>query len=826
MNVGMSVAIGIDLGTTNTVVAVVVDGVAVTLEDEHERRLIPSVVSFHPSGNVLVGELARERRIVDPENTVYSVKRLIGRTWNSPEVQEARLRFPFELKSGPKDSTMVTSRGNAYALPEISAFVLRRAKKVAEEALGEKVDRAVITVPANFNELQRASTKVAGRLAGLEVLRIINEPTAAALAYGQSIRDAARVVVFDLGGGTFDVTLLDLTRDVFEVLSTAGDTSLGGDDVDTKLAEHLSDQYLKQHRYDPRAHAVEFARLRLLAEEIKCDLSSEKEIHRRIDTVGYGVDGARLVLDLALSRDELERLSGPLVDRTIQVTKGALDAAGLLPRDIDQVILVGGSTRMPVIGASVATLFGKPPTQRINPDEAVALGAAIQANALNKDKGRRPNVVLSPEKSQRTAVGLGDRQRTDVGLGIIPETGGVQGAIALPVVDGGPPKSVQSRETRPAMPAVSANPRPAAAAPRPTAMQVKETRPAMPAVTAPVGPADDRRSRLPVSPGSYSQTTPPVEEITTPMHPGPHGAAQKTQMMGAMSLPVVGDAATPAQTPSLTARGVPPPLPARANKAPEPPVEGPSFALPRRAPTLSFDEMSDPEDHAPGRTVPQAPDLDLPGTSGSASGPRPIDSFGSVAARAPERRGPGSIAGVPLDALELAPGQEPIVPEQPAPPGARVLSAHKDSVVATRGSAALLIDVTPLSLRVETVGGYSDVLITSNSPVPCDRTRVFLTAQDNQTRVTVRVAQGESARFAENTYLGEVELTGIRGASRGEVRIAVTFELDADGILNVRAREEGSKREATATLKLLGTSNDDADMDRMMARQQERQVVG
>ncbi len=823
MNVGMSVAIGIDLGTTNTVVAVVVDGVAVTLEDEHQRRLIPSVVSFHPSGNVLVGELARERRIVDPENTVYSVKRLIGRTWSSPEVQEARLRFPFELKTGPKDSTMVTSRGNAYALPEISAFVLRRAKKVAEEALGEKVDRAVITVPANFNELQRASTKVAGRLAGLEVLRIINEPTAAALAYGQSIRDAARVVVFDLGGGTFDVTLLDLTRDVFEVLSTAGDTALGGDDVDTKLAEHLSDQYLKQHRYDPRAHAVEFARLRLLAEEIKCDLSGAKEIHRRIDTVGYGVDGARLVLDLSLSRDELERLSGPLVDRTIQVTKGALDAAGLLPRDIDQVILVGGSTRMPVIGASVATLFGKPPTQRINPDEAVALGAAIQANALNKDKGRRPNVVLSPDKSPRA----GERQRTDVGLGTAPDTsaGGVQGAIALPVVDGGPPKSVQSRETRPAMPAVSlAGPRPATVAPRPTAMQVKETRPAMPAVSGPVGATDDRRSRFPVSPGSYSQTS-AEEEETAPLHPTPHTAAQKTQMMGAMSLPVVGGASTPPQTPAVGGRGVPPPLPARANKPLEPPpADGPSFALPRRAPTLSFDEMDDAGAAPAGRTIPQAPDLDLPGTSGSASGPRPIDSFGSVA-RGVERRGPGSIAGVPLDALEPAPGQEPL-PPQPATPGARVLSAHKDSVVATRGSAALLIDVTPLSLRVETVGGYSDVLIADNSPVPCDRTRVFLTAQDNQTRVTVRVAQGESPRFAENTYLGEVELTGIRGAPRGEVRIAVTFELDADGILNVRAREEGSKREANATLKLLGTSNDDADMDRMMARQRERQVVG
>ncbi|MDB5220642.1 MAG: Chaperone protein DnaK, partial [Myxococcaceae bacterium] len=222
----MSHAIGIDLGTTNTVVAAVVDGVAVTLEDEQHRRLLPSVVSFHPSGTVLVGDSARERRLIDPENTIFSVKPLIGRPFDSDEVKAARGRFPFQFTEGAKNSTMVLARDVAYALPEISAFVLRRAKAIAEHALGGAVDRAVITVPANFNDLQRASTKIAGKLAGLEVLRILNEPTAAALAYGQSIAKAEKIAVYDLGGGTFDVTLLDLTGNVFEVLATAGDTAL------------------------------------------------------------------------------------------------------------------------------------------------------------------------------------------------------------------------------------------------------------------------------------------------------------------------------------------------------------------------------------------------------------------------------------------------------------------------------------------------------------------------------------------------------------------------------------------------------------------------
>src|SRR5579859_2897139 len=248
----MACAVGIDLGTTNTVVAAVRDGVASTIVGPAGARLIPSVVSFLPSGGTVVGSRALDRRLIDPHNTIYSVKRLIGRAWNSEEVQQARGKLPFELREGPKAGTVVVARGDTFSLPEISAFILSQAKAIAEARLGEPVDRAVITVPANFNDLQRAATKTAGRIAGLEVLRILNEPTAAALAYGPQGATHRRMVVYDLGGGTFDVTLLDLAGNVLEVLATAGDTALGGDDIDLLITERMADDLLAKHRFDAR----------------------------------------------------------------------------------------------------------------------------------------------------------------------------------------------------------------------------------------------------------------------------------------------------------------------------------------------------------------------------------------------------------------------------------------------------------------------------------------------------------------------------------------------------------------------------------------------
>src|SRR5580700_10507059 len=250
--------VGIDLGTTNSVVACMRDGRVHVLADEHGERLLPSVVSFHPNGEVLVGQAAKARRLVDPQNTIASIKRLIGRPWDSEEIRLARSRFAFELREGPGQGSLVVARGEAYTLPEVSAFVLKRIRQIAEAALGEVVDTAVITVPAYFNELQRASTKVAGRVAGLDVLRILNEPTAAALAYGFGSERTERVVVYDFGGGTFDCSILDLTGTLYEVLATAGDTFLGGDDIDAAIADAMAAAFLAQHRYDPKSDAQVF----------------------------------------------------------------------------------------------------------------------------------------------------------------------------------------------------------------------------------------------------------------------------------------------------------------------------------------------------------------------------------------------------------------------------------------------------------------------------------------------------------------------------------------------------------------------------------------
>jgi molecular chaperone DnaK len=814
----MSVAIGIDLGTTNTVVAAVVDGVAVTLEDEQKRRLLPSVVSFHPSSTVLVGEPARERRLIDPENTIFSVKPLLGRSWDSDEVQAAKARFPFQLVQGTKNSTMVQARDVAYALPEISAFVLRRAKSIAEAALGQPVDRAVITVPANFNDLQRASTKIAGKLAGLDVMRILNEPTAAALAYGQSIAKAEKIGVYDLGGGTFDITLLDLTGNVFEVLATAGDTALGGDDIDRTLAAKIALDVVKRFNVDPRTSATTAARLTFLAEELKKELTTAPIARRELSGVGYVAGGQAIEMPVSLSRDELEILTKPLIERTISVARQSMEIVGLSPRDFDRVILVGGSTRMPLVARMVEQLFGQPPHLKVNPDEVVALGAAIQAHALNRSKGahkRRSahdqlahaqpkqggHITTSPPQADPTAFAAD-----------VPKAPPLPANLGAP-----PPPSPEvpqffSFNKAPAVIAFSSNmpgapPAPGAKAPvRPAAPPVPAMKPARP-------------------PGANAP--PPVPKPRTP-----------TMLFGD-ELPNSQGAPAPPFDPSRTApmkaMGAPPPVPRpRPSFELDDPHDQPTAQRPAaRMPVLDDQVTAQmPAARPPVRSSPDLvpPDLDFE---------PPPPSENDIIAAPPE-----------LD-LELPSGPPmmamPLMSERPTPSGGMsglrlgtddffqelelagpVLTSERfdqGSAIATATSTPLLIDVTPLSLGVETAGGYADVLIPANSPVPCEKTRTFLTASDNQTVVSIRVAQGESTRFSANTRLGDLELSGLRSARRGEVKVAVTFELDADGILNVRARDPDTGRETTATMRLSGASTDAADMGAMVARQARHNVA-
>jgi molecular chaperone DnaK (HSP70) len=1070
----MSLPIGIDLGTTNTVVAFVIDGNAVTLMDDNDQPLIPSVVSFDSDGNVVVGELARGQRAEDPSNTIYSVKRLIGRPWNSPEVQEARLRLPFELRQGPKDSTMVYARKNKYALPEVSAFILRRAKRVAEEALGDMVTDAVITVPANFNELQRASTKVAGRLAGLNVLRMLNEPTAAALAYGQETKTAECAAVFDLGGGTFDITVLDLSGPVFEVRATGGDTALGGDDIDSRIADYLSDEINAQYNYNCQSDPLAFARLRLVAEEMKIALSETDEVER--DVLHMSPNAPESV-SVRLTRAVLNRIAGPLIERTMLVTSDVLASVQMQANNIDMVILVGGSTRMPMVHEAVGNLFGRAPTCRLNPDEVVALGAAIQASALSKTDAK-PNVVLRPTDQlpnrgrpgtlQPSRTGTqqparagtqqpgrsGTQQPGRTGTQQPGRTGTQPFAVSAQRPNTEPFGRTRSNDPagtgsvpaylRPPNPRSQVNPRQdidsasvhsATSAGEPRAEHASNvrapsnvvttntiTRSAMPAVA--IGVVNEEKNALPFAPVVSQQRTgggPAVPTLGRRVDPrrddDEEGSPEEVIVFGgekrqekttagigieelraaeteleekanslrALGLPIVtpktankavqsgktmslgprlSGQATPASssapnkvvakppTSPSVGKATPPQSNATGRLNPIPDAERTAFtqpkalgnaaisaaveavgvaprgyekeagkkpsgadALPSVEPprvvgrslgnadatlelpaidlnalafaetqethgqltsTLALAEAQAPHEQNRRRLDLAGPSLGLPAADLLAPNPAPLtvadlefphddrpieDDDGmltgitrtidfSMKGRSslPPRR---SSFPAPVDAGAVRKASSEFAAPSPAairaatersnainfdlnfgnveealPPGARIVKTRQDSTVATRREAALLLDVTPLSLRVETVGGYSDVIIAANSTVPCEKKRVFLTAADNQTSVLVRVAQGESSTFAQNVTLGQLELTGIKAGPRGEAKISVAFELDADGILNVQAQDLATGHAAQATMRLTGGNQDASDLEQMKRRQEASLVLG
>ncbi len=532
----MSLAVGIDLGTTNSVVAVATPtGVEFALGTQGER-IHPSVVSFPAAGGVVVGLEAKTRRAAEPTTTIYSAKRLIGQNIKSPLVQLALTGLPFPVEEGANQQPLIVLPQRRVTVPEVSSLVLLHLKRCAERQLGQAVHQAVITVPANFSDSQRQATKEAGRLAGLEVLRLLNEPTAAALAYGFGQRKHEVVCVFDFGGGTFDVSLLAIRDEVFEVLATDGDFFLGGDDVDRAIAEFLAAEINRQQQVDPRRDPGLMTRLMLAAEEIKCHLSEHGAAEGTID--GLMHHGHELHHPFRLTRTQLDGLIGGFVERAIQLTRNALTAAHLEPQAISEVVCVGGSTRIPLVRTRLAELFGREPALRINPDEVVAQGAAIQAGSLSGSLYR--------------------------------------GAV---------------RSTREAVP-------------------------------------------------------------TAALSPLAHG--------------------------------------------------------------------------------------DVPWAA----------------------------------------------PSPPARP--------------------ILLDVTPASLRIATAGGYTEQILDKNLPTPIERTKTFTTARDHQSQVAIACCRGESRRYADNEPLGNLVLDGLPPRRRGECKIDVTFRVDTDGILHVRARDADTGIAREAQLQVIG----------------------
>src|SRR2546422_1320723 len=378
----MAKVIGIDLGTTNSVVSTMEGGSPVAIPNQEGSRLTPSVVAFTKDGEILVGQVAKRQAITNPENTVFSIKRFMGRRYD--EVQHEIKLVPYKVVRATNGDVRIEIRGKQYSPPEISAMILRKLKEAADAYLGQKITQAVITVPAYFNDSQRQATKDAGKIAGLEVLRIINEPTAAALAYGLDKKADEQIAVYDLGGGTFDISVLEIGQGVFEVKATNGDTHLGGDDFDQRVIDWIAEEFKKEQGIDLRKDRMALQRLKEAAEKAKIELSSTLQTEINLPFITADQTGPKHLV-MTLTRARLEQLVDDLVQRTVEPCRQAMKDAGVSASDIDEVVLVGGQTRMPKVQEVVKQLFGKEPHQGVNPDEVVAVGAAIQGGVLAGD---------------------------------------------------------------------------------------------------------------------------------------------------------------------------------------------------------------------------------------------------------------------------------------------------------------------------------------------------------------------------------------------------------------------------------------------------------
>ncbi len=613
----MGIAVGIDLGTTNSCVAVVQAQRARVVEDATGKRIQPSVISFHPGGATLAGLKAKERLVIDPKNTIYSFKRLLGRKISSEEMQHITGEFPYSVSEGPDGIPVIQARGQELSLPEVSAIMLKYLREMCTETLGVDIDEVVITVPANFNDVQRSSTKVAARIAGFNVLRILNEPTAAALAYGFGGKLTEKIAVYDFGGGTFDITIIELMDDIFEVLSTAGETFLGGDDFDEKIVEEMRRQFLFMHRYDLGEDPVAMQRVRTVAERIKCQLSNLDEVEATLREIAYGPGGVAIDFSFKITRAKFESMIEALVDKSIATCQESLKLARLDVSSLDNLILVGGSTRIPLVRRKVKEFFNREPRTEINPDEVVAIGAAIHAFSLTGEE--------------------------------LPED--------LPV---------------------------------------------------------------PVEPKSGMDS------------------AQKIQK---------------------TIMGLPTPL-----KSDEPSHEDQGLDLPD--------------------VLPQAP----PAIPKKPTPPAP-----PVIAMEPDP---------PAPPIDLVAGEDRILPKDEK-------GSFSIPMVNAAAASTLLLDVTPRGLGVATAGGYCDQIIERNAAIPVEQSRLFSTSTDNQIEVAINIFQGESRRVEQNTLLGQVQLSGIRPAQRGEVKIKVVFEIDTDGILGVSAVNEETGAAQDTRIQLLGGLNED-----------------
>jgi molecular chaperone DnaK len=750
--------VGIDLGTSNSVVAYADDAGAVrVLADKQAFKIHPSVVSFHPNGGVVVGAPAKQRKVIDPKNTIYSVKRLIGRSYDSPEVQIAKQRSPFEIEAGDKGLPVITTRAGKYAVPEVSGIVLDHLRHVASESLETEVKRAVVTVPASFNDAQRSATATAGSIAGMTILRVLNEPTAAALAYGHTRNLRQVVAVYDFGGGTFDITILKLDGQVYEVLGTAGDTFLGGDDIDERLVDRMVAKFLAENRVDLRQNEVAMMRLRAVAEQTKIELSRRTRAVVKIDEIAYGPKGKPLDLQIEITRDELVRQVSDLIDRTFPVCEEALKYAQLASDFVDDVILVGGTTKMPYVRDQVTKFFSKAPRTDVSPEEAVAMGAALQATALDRSlRGKSGGRAATPTETTFTAL-------TTPG-GTLDDS-----ATTLPSTDSGPVAATYVMDTPVEAPNIPPSQKARQTAAYNELPKVKSTQ--------------EVRMERPVERGRHRDVF--EERTPTPVT----NAAPIGRLVRPGTAPS-GPAAAPPPIPS--APPVPPPVPMRtlqgqAIPEPMPPQKSVHMSRPVMPPPPPMPVAPPPMPAAPPPmpvAPPQAPTLMLD------PAPPPVQAFDSQE--------------LTNDTTLLSP--QSTAPGFPPPPGPSLPPNVAGYPVMP---PPVVLDVTPRGLGIGTVAGFCEELIRRNSRVPAEIRKLFTTSRDLQDAVRIIIVQGESRRMNDNVVIGDLRLENLQPRPRGETSIEVTFQLDASGILRVRARDAKTGQEQRASLDLVGAMASD-----------------
>jgi molecular chaperone DnaK len=812
--------VGIDLGTSNSVVAVCDQGGNVkVLSDDAGFKVQPSVVSFHPNGNVIVGAEAKQRKVLDPKNTVYSAKRLIGRSFRSKEVQTAMGRMPYMIKEGGNQQPMIVTRAGEFAVPEISAIVLDHMRKLASRAMGKDAARAVVTVPASFTEAQRTATATAGAIAGMTVVRVLNEPTAAALAYGH-MRQLRRVIaVYDFGGGTFDITILRLDDNVYEVLGTAGDTFLGGDDLDERVVDHLVAGFLAENRIDLRQNEIAMMRLRAVAEQTKIELSRRSRAIIKVDEIAYGPGGVPLNLQHELTRDQLVAGCVDVIDRTFPVCEESLRLASLGTTEIDDVVLVGGTTKMPYVRDRVAAYFGKAPRTDINPEEAVAFGAALQAAALERILSKRPSVRATGAnpiiRADSETTGGSEITHADALKPAESITLDQQDSLTFDLAEAA--EDTFTEKTRPAEPKRT---EPLGTLPSPS------TRPPMTKTNPgqlgdrPVqrGESIDRfegRGNV-VAPGA------PIARMTKPGVPPPAPQGRTLHGLPSQQLPPDVPSTTRPRTQPIAGLGPvpggqsPPPVPR------QPPITAPGVPPPPRAsvfeePTRPAQPIMALESEA---TRPAGPDLEMlllqaevptkeaPNPITSEPGSVPIIPAAAAAATvmmmpAGGATGPNLTMRGRVDGPASSPSPGSTNKGVPPPP------STPDQVPHLLMPNVTVLDVTPRAFGIATVSGYCEELIRRNARVPAEIRKTFITSRDRQQVVRIVICQGESRRLDDNLVIGDLVLDNLEARPRGETSIEVTFAIDASGILNVRARDARSGREQRASVDIIGAQSPD-----------------